>query len=234
MSAELSAEQRQGLQDDGFVILPGILTDDESHALSQTLDELWATQYIGPEYNDEPGVQFVPNLLQYSSIFERFVAEPIVLAAVRFVLGPDIRLNRIHGRRCDPDHGNQPLHDLNRRRGKPFFKANVIWCIDDFTPVNGSTRVIPGSHLADELFLARCADPLLPHPDERRLLARRGSALVHNSHLIHGGSRNESAAPRRSIQVAYTTPDILPFYDWRELPADITKTLGPQTLALLS
>jgi hypothetical protein len=232
-ASDLTDEQRRSIEERGYVILPGILSGEDCDLLSRTIDEVWVNERLGETHSYEPGVQFVPNLLQYSTLFERCVTEPLVLAAIRAVLGPDIRLNRILGRRSDPGHGTQPLHDLKRRRGRPFGKANTIWCLDAFTEVNGATRVIPGSHLSGEPFLSRCEDPLLPHPDERLAIAPRGSVVVHNSHILHGGTLNRSDAPRRSIHSAYTTPDVAPHWGWDDLPSGIQRALSPRTTELL-
>jgi ectoine hydroxylase-related dioxygenase (phytanoyl-CoA dioxygenase family) len=200
---------------------------------SRVLDEIWVREHLSETYNHEPGVQFVPNLLQYSAAFQRCVSDPVVLAAVRVALGPAIRLNRILGRRADPGHGHQALHDLERSRGGPYFKANAIWCLDEFTPFNGSTRLIPGSHANGEPYLSRLVDPGLEHPDERRALAPRGSVIVHNSHILHGGTRNDSQSPRRSIHAAFSTLNVEPHWTFGALPPGIRAALTPETLALL-
>lgn len=228
-----SNELTHTLEETGYVIMPDILTEAECDMLSVLLDEIWTKGNFGELYDDEPGVRFVPNALQHSAIFQRCIDDPGVLAAVRTVIGPDVRLNLINGRRPDPGSGNQPLHDLTRRRGRPFMKVNTIWCLDEFTPVNGSTRVLLGTHIDDTEALERIVNPMLPHPDEVHAVAARGSVIVHNSHLIHGGSLNESDGPRRSIQSAYTRPDVPTHYDWTELPEVVRDSLRPTTLALL-
>jgi ectoine hydroxylase-related dioxygenase (phytanoyl-CoA dioxygenase family) len=76
-------------------------------------------------------------------------------------------------------------------------------------------------------------DPMAPHPDECLVLAPRGSALLHNSHLIHAGTGNRSSSPRRSIHNAFTTPDVESPYDWTTVPAHVQENLSPETLTLL-
>lgn len=229
----MSSEQQKAMAKEGYVIIPGVLTERECNEFSRLLDEIWVREHLSETHNYEPGVQFVPNLLQYSASFQRCVTDPIVLTAVRLALGPSIRLNRILGRRADPGHGHQALHDLERSRGGPYFKANAIWCLDEFTPFNGSTRLIPGSHANGEPYLSRLVDPDLEHPDECRALAPRGSVIVHNSHVIHGGTRNDSQSPRRSIHAAFSTPNVEPHWAFDDLSAGIRAALAPETLALL-
>lgn len=229
----LSDEQRKSMDEDGYVVIPDVLTQKECDEFSELLDTLWIREGLFRTHNFDENVQFVPNLLQYSAIFDHCVSDARVLDAVRVALGPRFRLNRLQSRRADPGGGHQPLHDLERARGGPYFKANVIWCLDEFTLKNGSTRVIAGSHCTGEPFLSRCEDPDLPHPDEQRVLAPRGSAIVHNSHLLHGGTENESSAPRRSIHTAYTTLETEPHWSFDDLPKGICEQLSEQTLELL-
>ncbi|MER8072296.1 phytanoyl-CoA dioxygenase family protein [Streptomyces sp. NPDC094034] len=232
-STGLTKDQAQRLGSEGFIILPGVLSEEDCDFFSHTIDEIWRTNRLGEIYRWETGVQFVPNLLQYSTIFERFVTQPLVLAAVREVLGPDFQLSLVNGRRVDPGAGNQPLHDLERRRGLPFVKCNAIWCLDEFTALNGPTRVLPGSHLTNEPFLSRIEDPLLPHPDEQLALAPRGSVVFHNSQLIHGGSENTADAPRRSVHSAFCLWTEPTRDDWSCLPSEIQSQLTPEAKKLL-
>jgi len=232
-ATRLTGRQQRELDHVGYIALNGILSQQECGLLSRAVDELWEKeQTANHDYVGTPGVRFTANLLRHSLLFERCLVQPLVLDAVRAVLGPDIFLFVINARRADRGYGNQPLHDLKRSRGKPFRWCNAIWCLDEFTPKNGSTRVIPGSHLTAEPFLSRCSDPALPHPDECRIEASRGSVVILNSHLIHGGSTNETTRPRRCIHVVFTLKSET-HYDWRELPESILKGLMPQSLDLI-
>ena len=91
----MSSEQQKAMAKEGYVIIPGVLTERECNEFSRLLDEIWVREHLSETHNYEPGVQFVPNLLQYSASFQRCVTDPIVLTAVRLALGPSIRLNRI-------------------------------------------------------------------------------------------------------------------------------------------
>lgn len=106
---QLSEQQRATMADDGYVIVEGALTDDECDRFSKVLDELWFSEGLCESHNFDAGVQFVPNLLQYSADFELCVANEVILEAVRVALGPSIRLNRLQSRRADPGGGHQPL-----------------------------------------------------------------------------------------------------------------------------
>jgi ectoine hydroxylase-related dioxygenase (phytanoyl-CoA dioxygenase family) len=234
MMKGFSEEQASELAANGYIVLPGILDEPECDLFSQLLDKSW-------EQSDrillENGVRFLPNALHFSPLFERIALDPTVLAAVASVLDGALRLNLMNGRLPDPGSGQQRLHDLARRRGRPFDKCSTIWALDEFTQVNGPPRVLPGSHLQDESFLSRCGDPLLPHPDEVRVVAPRGAVVVHNSHLIHGGTLNRSDRPRRSVLCAFTTSAAAANYpnkhQLQDVPAGIRGQLSAECLQLL-
>jgi hypothetical protein len=54
--------------------------------------------------------------------------------------------------------------------------------LERFTPDNGATRLVPGSHRWGRRPQDVLADPMAPHPQEVLLLGRAGSVAVMNSH----------------------------------------------------
>ena len=77
--------------------------------------------------------------------------------------------------------------------------AVVALC--DFTPDNGATSVIPGSHRRPDL--QRRSGSLEYHPDELVLTGPAGTAFVFCGHLLHRGTRNRSTASRPALQVSW-------------------------------
>lgn len=234
-TSAFTEEQRRDLDVNGFVVLPGILSDTECDLFCDALEDAWEkSDKITWDY----GTRCIYNVLQYTTIFEKCLLGLTLLAALQSVIGLELRLSLFNGRIPGPGAGLQPLHDLKRRRGRPFDKCATIWCLDEFTQINGAPRVLPGSHLTGEPFISRCTDPLQPHPDERYVTAPRGAVVVHNSFLIHSGTMNRSTAPRHSLLSAFTTPESAQmyknkYYSWDELPAHIRQQLNPYTLQML-
>jgi len=230
----LTPEQRNELDEAGYTVIPGVLPAAECDQWSRVIDDMWLAERSKPhDYREEAGVQFTDNLLRYSAVFERTVTEPVVVEAMRHVLGPDVIVSLINGRRSDPGHGLQPIHELDRRRGKPFLACNGIWCLDEFTTANGATRVLPGSHLNGEPYLSRMVDPLLTQQGEEQVTAPRGAVIIFNSHLLHAGGLNRTDRPRRSVQTQFTLSGRPTEYAWDELPPDIASALRPESLELL-
>ena len=76
--------------------------------------------------------------------------------------------------------------------------CNSIWLLDDFTPDNGATRLVPGSHRTGLM-----PDGTSSHPHETLLVAPAGTVVIFNSHVWHGGTRNTTDAPRRAVHAYF-------------------------------
>src|SRR5262249_47409143 len=104
-----------------------------------------------------------------------------------------------------PGYGQQGLHAdwTARTPGEPFYAVTAIWLLDDFTKVNGATRLVPGTHLICGQPPKAMSDPASRHPNQVTVIAQAGSLLVFNGHLRHSGTRNNSANSRRVFQCTF-------------------------------
>ena len=107
-----------------------------------------------------------------------------------------------------------------------YFVANSVWLLDDFTPENGATRFIAGSHRWRRL---PEPDYYAAHPDEQLVLGKAGDVVVMNAHMWHGGTANRTAAPRRAMHAYYTRYDQpQQQYQKRLLRAAVQARLSPE------
>lgn len=83
----------------------------------------------------------------------------------------------------------------------------VSGIIDNFTKMNGATRVVPGSHRANALPEEAISDPSAPHPGEALLLGEAGTVVIFNAHTWHGGTRNRTDQPRRAMHAYFCRRD---------------------------
>ena len=204
--------ERVQLDDQGFVLLEGAMGDLLRDELRRRLLEIYHAEgdRAGHEFRQEPHAQRLANLVDKGEVFTRAIALATVVDAVRHVLGPAIKLSSLNARSADPhsDEG-QPLHvdmaALPDERG--YWVCNTIWLLDDFTPANGATRLVPGSHRWGTRPKDVLADPMAPHPQEQLLLGPAGSIAIMNSHLWHGGTANRTAKPRLAMHAFYCRRD---------------------------
>ena len=229
-SAMTNPEARQ-LDELGYLVLPAVMDPQWLAELRETTQRLLDLEgdQAGAEFRTEPGSDRLANLVDKGVCFERLVSHPRLLEAVEQVLGPDWKLSSLNYRAALPGQGLQPLHcDMGQvadARGYAVF--NSVWLLDDFTPDNGPTRLVPGTHRSGRLPHEVLADPLAPHPDEIVTLGRAGDVVLTNASVWHGGTVNRSARPRRSLHGFYVRGD-LPQQQYQK------RLLRPQTQARLS
>jgi len=72
-----------------------------------------------------------------------------------------------------------------------------MWAVTDFTADNGATRVVPGSHTRDR------APRLGEDTPSTAAEMKRGSVLVYNGSLWHGGGANATGARRIGVAMNY-------------------------------
>jgi ectoine hydroxylase-related dioxygenase (phytanoyl-CoA dioxygenase family) len=198
----LTPAEKDRLDRDGFLPLAGILTAEEVSAINKRLAELTAAEgdRAGLEVHQEKGTDRLADLVNKDPMFEVCFSHPRVLAAMKHVLG-EFRLSSLNSRAALPGEGHQALHaDFDRPVAPGEYEVcNSIWLLDDFTPENGATRVVPGSHRRGTRPADEMPDPAASHPDEVQLTGPAGTVVIFNSHLWHGGTQNRTGKPRRAL-----------------------------------
>jgi hypothetical protein len=192
----------------GFVILHNVLAPEELQHCRVVMDALAASEGgAGPNGEEEPGTQRLSNLLEKDPLFERFISTPRVLAAIAHVAGTDIQLSSLSSRTALPrQEGGQDAsqgfhrdwHDNGDGAEGRFAVCNSMWMIDAFTESNGSTRVVPASHLNNDP-LQEVDGKVQAHPEEVTVCGPAGAVAVFNSHIYHAGGQNVSDGPRRGV-----------------------------------
>ena len=207
----------QRLQSDGYLILPSLLPAARVRAIREALAP-WL-QGDKPGRNDFEGFRSerVYALLAKSPVFAELVAHELVLAVCDAVLGPNFMLSACLAINTDPGETVQPLHfdDSFYRvpRPRPPYGVSAFWTIDDFTPDNGPTEIIPGSHLwGDDSPVGTALQTVFAqggvsdpenHPDLQPVIMPAGSLMLAMGTLWHRGGANRSAASRLLITPQY-------------------------------
>lgn len=208
----MTHDRLRQLDELGWVALPGAMDEGFLQEIRTRVEQLWEQEdaNAGAEFRKEPGARRLANLVDKGEVFERVVSHPGVLAAVRQVLGENFKLSSLNARSTDPWWPEcQPLHcDAGAvADDSGFWVCNTIWLLDDFTPTNGATRIVPGSQFRRNLPQQELADPQAPHPDEVLVLGEAGTVVVMNTHAWHGGTANRTGNPRRALHAFYTRSD---------------------------
>ena len=225
------------LAEHGWVALPGLMPPELLAAVRVRVDELFEQEgaAAGGEFKQEPGARRLANLVNKGRVFEEVIVNPRVLEFVESVLGTRFKLSSLNVRSANPHTvDGQPLHaDSGAIADETgYLVCNSVWMLDDFTPENGATRMVPGSHRWRKL---PHTDFFEPHPEEQLVLGRAGDVVVMNAHMWHGGTANRTARPRRAMHVYYTRWDQpQQQYQMRWLSSEVQARLSPEARRILA
>lgn len=227
----LSPHEREVLDREGYVVLPGVIDADWLARLRTAFESGCEKDGHAPVVK-ESGTRHVNDLVNRDAVFEGVYTHPRVLAGVHQVLRDAIRVGQIGGRDPLPGYGQQGLHAdwTSRSKDEPFRIVTAIWLLDDFTSENGATRVVPGTHHLLTQPPKSFADPASRHPDQRIIVAQAGSVLVFNGHLWHSGTANKSRRPRRVLQCSFVGRDEFRF---PRIKVDVPEQLSPTARYIL-
>lgn len=215
----LKDEERSFLDQNGYLVLGKILSDDQVEEIRMAISNLMNSEgeEAGSELLDSPyirhpreaGADRLADLVNKGSVFDVFYTQPRVLAAISHVLGGEIQLSSLNYRAALPGTGEQKLHaDWHEAVDHGDYKVcNSIWLLDDFSAANGATRIVPGTHLDGQLPQDALEDPLAPHPDQVLIEAPAGTVAIFNSHTWHGGTRNHTDQLRRAVHSYFSRRD---------------------------
>ena len=160
-------------------------------------------------------------LLAKSPLFADLAIHPLALAFAEAELGQSCLLSALLAINLHPGETVQPWHfddgGAKVPRPRPVLGISAFWAIDDTTELNGSTEVIPGSHLSDEQIVEGATRPAdftsktTPNtnrdpgnrPDAVKMMMPSGSLAIAKGTLWHRGGANLSDRPRLTITPQY-------------------------------
>ncbi len=211
MSAGISSDEMQELDEVGFVVLPHFFAD-LLVPLRARIEAIFEEEgdRAGREFKQEAGSRRLANLVDKGAIFQQVIGHPRLMPYVRHVLGDRFKLSSLNARSVNPFSTEpQPLHaDMAAIADEAgFWVCNTVWMIDDITTDNGPIRAVPGLHRVRKLPSQVLSDPLLPHPDEVLITGKAGTVVVMNAHVWHGGLGNHTAQARTALHAFYCRHD---------------------------
>ncbi|MFM7270539.1 MAG: phytanoyl-CoA dioxygenase family protein [Actinomycetes bacterium] len=143
----------------------------------------------------------VYNLLAHDPVWQRVPVHDHVLPIVERVLDPGCLVSSLSSIRIQPGESAQVIHADDQLipipRPHPPLVCNSMWALTDFTEANGATRLVPGSHRADH------APDFVTAYDSIPAEMPRGSVLVWDGALWHGGGANSTGDDRIGIAMNY-------------------------------
>jgi hypothetical protein len=234
------AEARSHIREHGLALLAGQL---DGPRLEQARAATYAAaeddrregrkaDRFGLDYGD--GNVRVWNILNRAPVFRELVQLPVVLELLQEVIGWPALLGNISANIALPGSEGGVLHPDQIFVPRPWPPdpqgMNFAWLLDDFTPDNGATEVVPGSHMAgDDVDPAALEGAAVP------VVAPAGTLMVFESRVWHRTGSNRSASPRAALFGWYTTPIYRTQENWfLSLDPEVVEEASDTLLELLA
>jgi fumagillin biosynthesis dioxygenase len=225
---------KQHLRDQGWAVIPDILSRDES---DNVLARLWKAKETGEQRGDPSYLPSLdPNqanvrifyLLELDEIFRDLIAHPVAIEMVKSVLGEDFLISNFTANIARPGSESMGLHsDQSIVISEPWpevWALNVIWCFTDVYKENGATLYIPGSNKYQyRKDIPENANQLL-QPFE----AKAGSIILMDGRVWHTSGANVTKDQDRALCFGYyTKPFIRQQVNWTaKLPRELQDSLS--------
>ncbi|WP_338466132.1 phytanoyl-CoA dioxygenase family protein [Novosphingobium sp. ZN18A2] len=231
----VSSDTQTQLADDGYCILPDVLTANEA------ADALDALHRAAEAARTRGHATFMPALDPNASnvrVFYLLALDPIFRALIRHsraidiverLLGPDFMISNFTANIALPGSGSMALHsDQGIVVPGPWLQpwtVNIIWCLTDCHTDNGATLFIPGSHrwTSRDDIPADAIDRLRPFE------AKAGSIIAMDGRVWHTSGANVTENEERALLFGYyTKPFLRPQVNWNALlSADLQAEADP-------
>jgi ectoine hydroxylase-related dioxygenase (phytanoyl-CoA dioxygenase family) len=215
------ASWREEFDSRGYLIFERVLSPSSVAAIRGALAPFLERDLTGR--NDFEGLKTnrVYALLTKSPLFADLAIHPLALAFAEAELGQSCLLSALLAINLHPGETAQPWHfddgGAKMPRPRPPLGISAFWAIDDTTELNGSTEVIPGSHLWDEQIVEGASKPAdfinKTNPatdrdsgnraDAIKMTMPSGSLAIAKGTLWHRGGANLSDRPRLIITPQY-------------------------------
>jgi len=195
---------RTDLAQHGYCLLESLLPPERVAPVRDRLVELAQREIAeGSDYVYDHGAnQRVWTLLNKGDCFIELALDPTVSELMTHLLGYDYLLSNIDANVAGPGGNPMFLHADQSFVPPPWppyaLVANVMWMLDEFTPENGATRIVPDSHR-----LGHGPDYSQPMPETVPVCGPPGTAMVFDGRLWHQTGANVTAGERRHGILAY-------------------------------
>ena len=198
-------DANEALERDGCVVIDGLMAPETIGAIRGEMTPWLDAVPTGKDEFDGHQTRRVGTLVGRSPSSHDIILDPTVLGiadrALAHATNYQLHVTQViavgPGSQPQPIHRDQWAFDMF-----PFpqgFDSTfaAMWALTDFTEANGATRVVPGSHRAEDRKQFALEDSL---PAEMSA----GSVLLYTGSLYHGAGPNSTERDRIGLTVHYS------------------------------
>lgn len=195
----LASKHIRALTEFGYAIVEGVLSHDKIREVATEMDRIHLNTPMGKTDFEGLKTKRIYNPLNKTRSIDALCTDTRILAVIEGYLQDQIQLSSVTGITILPGETAQTLHRDDSiyplPRPRPPLMVGTLWAIDAYSHSNGATRLIPKSQNS------------LSHEEPARssvtIEMTRGSVLLFDGGLWHGGGANESPSQRRAFSLSY-------------------------------
>jgi phytanoyl-CoA hydroxylase len=179
---------------------------------------------------ENPRVRRIKTPHKVDPLFWEVVRSPNMVAVLKALLGPNVRL---HGSKLNvkaPQYGS-PVEWHQDWAFYPHTNDDILAIgvmLDDMEIENGPLMVLPGTHRVNKVWnhhldgrfcgaMDPAATPDLDYSKAVTLTGKAGSCSFHHVRLVHGSAQNTSLKPRQLLLYECTAADAWPLVNYKDL-----------------
>ncbi|BCM93626.1 hypothetical protein IAD21_05517 [Abditibacteriota bacterium] len=204
----------RALHEDGFALIPGVLSPEEVTELRGAIDRLQPFGYDAGAGNVSEHYKCVFNR---ERLFLSYIDRPGVVDLAEATMGSECHIIGETAWKSHPGHNGWAPHidrvfttmpedmALDPRFELPIYLCTAHYYLDDLTLDLAPTWVIPGSHRSGKaLAWGKESNPTWQGRELEPVLCKAGDVLFFRSEIWHTGSKNTSDQTRYLLQVHYS------------------------------
>jgi ectoine hydroxylase len=245
-SVAMTSEQRTRFEKDGYLVVPGVLDEEEVARYASAVDQVYDRQAQANGLGANGSLHMLSAVAQCPSLAP-LLDHPNVFGLVWSMLGwnvhvyhshldvhPRVAADRPYRFEWHQDGGRQNRELETDPRPRMSVKL-AYWLSDVSEPGRGNFKVVPGSHLTNWLDGPPRRD--MPWPDPAgaiEVTAHPGDVVFFDRRIWHARSDNHSSFIRKAVFFGYTyrwirSRDEIPTDDYRLTPVQrqLLGLLGP-------
>jgi ectoine hydroxylase-related dioxygenase (phytanoyl-CoA dioxygenase family) len=234
-SSASTADAAAAIGQNGYAIVEQVVAPAILDRARRELAPYLEATPLGPDDFAGRRTRRTGGLIARSTTCRELIMHPLVLGTVGEVLGHatsfQLHLTQViaigAGEVRQTIHRDQWAFDFFPFPPGYEVQCNTIWAMTDFTEANGATRIVPGSHRAEDR-------REFSHEETEPAEMPAGSVLFYTGSLYHGAGANRSDGTRYGLNITYAVSWLRQEENqYLSVPAEIARTLPDDLLRMM-